>query len=435
MELPVLGLHALPAFDFDYQPRPLNELTMPRTLLHEIIVRRAWLAPLLLATAGAVGWACQQPGSGAADEGPDTDLRRDVLASIAHRVIVPQTEAFATAAEDLRDAVVAQEQAPSTEARGTSQSAWSEAMTQAQFLEVMQVGPAAASLSSVAGEDLRDPIYSWPTIDTCSVDRALVEKSYAADDFFAVELVWDYGLDALEYLLFVEAPSHTCPAQVQLDGAWDALGPAEIARRRDAYAARVASEVATQARALARRWSPEGQDFASALADAGDSNSPYATVNDALDEVFAAMFYIDRKTKHDKLGVPLGVIEGCPAAPCTNLMEAPYSGEAAPAIANNLRALAILVQGGPDPATANGFDDLLDAAGEAQIASQLLIQIESAAAMADAFADPLQQQLIADPEAVQGLYDAVDNVSDTLRGPFVMALKLEIPAEGAGDND
>lgn len=412
---------------------------------------RPWLLPIVLASLGALGWACRDlgedgdggPGStsdGDSDDGGAVD-RAAVLESIAQQVLVPGTADFATRAQALDTAVQAHASAvaadPTTadEPLAAAQAAWRDAALHWQQLEVMQIGPAAPSIAGLGGEDRRDAIYSWPTADTCAVDRALAEARYEADDFFQTELVLSYGLDALEYLLFVHDDGHTCPAQVQLDGPWAALGPDEIERRRGAYAARLATEIAAQGAALAERWAPAGGDFAAALAEPGQGASPYASEAQALDDVFRAMFYADKQTKDGKLGVPLGVVEGCAAVPCVSLMEAQWSGDAAPFIAANLRGLQLLLDGGPDPATAVGFDDLLAELGQEQIAQTLRTDITEAIALAEGLPAPLTQLVATDPAQAQALYDAIKDVTDTLKGPFVMALMLTIPAEGAGDND
>lgn len=454
--------------------------------------RRAWLAPLLCTLVGGVGWACQDSalfgGSGSgdtegtgddgdgsgADDGPvgdgpadgtagddgtgddgvgevddgndgtagtDAIDRLDVLRSIALDVIVPNTAAFASDAALLRDATDAHEAAmledPSQAADEleAAQQAWRTAMLGWQRLEVMQVGPAAPSVSAPGGENLRDSIYSWPTVDTCAVDRGIADERYAEDDFFTTALVYAYGLDALEYLLFVHDQAHTCPPQVQLDAPWAALGLEEIERRRAAYAAVVAGHVLEQAELLATRWSPEGGNVADLLANPGVGDSPWTDEVHALDDVFRAMFYVDLRTKDTKIAGPLGPSEACPAGPCADLFESAHGGLAAAAIAANLSALRELVLGGPDPARSAGFNDLLVDAGHGDIATTLIADIDAAIAVAESFDTPLQQAVVADPEAGQALYDAVKAVTDTLKGPFVMALMLTVPAEGAGDND
>ena len=405
----------------------------------------SWMLPIVLAGLGALGWACQDgegmdTGSGGT-VGEGAVSRRDVLQSIADNVLVPSTADFADRAASLQAATqayadaVAADPAASEESHEGARQAWRDAMVQWQQLEVMQVGPAASSLAGIGGEDRRDAIYSWPTVDTCSVDRALVDAAYEGSDFFTTQLVWAYGLDALEYLLFVDDASHTCPSQVQLDGPWAELSAEDLQLRRAQYAAVLAVAVAEQATGLAMRWSGAGDDFAAALAEPAEGSSPYASDIEALDEVFRAMFYLDKQTKDGKLGLPLGLIEGCAAVPCSDLMEAPWSADGAAAVAANLRGLQLLVQGGPDPETALGFDDLLEDIGESSIAGTLLGQIDTAIALADGFEGPLQTAAVSDPDRVLALHTAVKDVTDTLKGPFVMALMLTVPAEGAGDND
>jgi predicted lipoprotein len=441
-----------------------------------------WLVPLGLFSVGAWSWACQDPaGSNHGDagdagdsdgdgDGPGPDdgdgsnpdggadgvdgdgsggggggggsnvSSRDVLASIAANVIAPATVEMTARAVVLRDAVDAfaidaAAGEPSEASLAEAQAAWREAMVQQQRLDVMQVGPGGSSLVAIAGEDLRDQIYSWPTSATCSVDRALVDEDYLSEDFFVTELVWSYGLDALEYLLFGMGESHTCAAQVQLDGPWAAIDAGERLRRRAAYAAVVAGGIVNRASELEARWSADGGDFGALLAAPGDGDSPYTDTAQALDEVFRAMFYVEKTTKDAKLGVPIGIVDGCAAAPCIDLMELPHSGDAATAVRSNLEALALMVQGGADPATSDGFDDLLRQVDEEAIAIDLLAAIDVAIAATLAYEASLQSELAGDPQALDDLYAAVKNVTDILKGPFVMALMLTVPADGAGDND
>ncbi|MCH9687000.1 MAG: imelysin family protein [Deltaproteobacteria bacterium] len=405
----------------------------------------SWLLPCAMVCAGALGWACQDPADSAdgsaegAEDGGNMLLRQAVLDSVANNVIVPQTVAFEDATDSLRTAVRTYVEASDTGAVESTllaaQQAWREAMTQGQRLEVMQLGPAAPSLVAIGGEDRRDAVYSWPTVDTCSVDRALAEQAYAADDFFTTQLVWAHGLDALEYLLFVHDADHTCPTQVQLDSAWDALSFEQVEQQRRAYAQVLADQLASQASALATRWSPQGDDFASALANPGQAGSPYANELEALDEVFRAMFYLDKQTKDGKLGAPLGLVDGCAAAPCTDQMESPWSGHATASIIANLQGLRLMIQGGPDPDQADGFDDLLQEVGQGDVADDLLRRIDTAISVAEGIDVSLQESAVASPERVTALHTAVKDVTDILKGPFVMALMLTIPAEGAGDND
>ena len=441
---------------------------------------RTWLLPLTLVALGAYSWACVEdpdlsgtsmeepdgsssdtddPGPGttgdasttttttgsttassASTTGGSADVTpRDVLESIALQVIVPNTAEFVDTTAALQTAVEAYAAAVDADpvAAGVelsaAQDAWRTAMASWQRLEVMQLGPKAPS-SEIAGENLRDEIYSWPTTDTCTVDRRLVGEDYVDDTFFLDELVLAYGLDALEYLLFIHDQGHTCPSQIQLDGPWTGLGFEEVERRRGAYAARVAGEIARQADVLATRWSPEGDNVAAQLANPG-GYSPWESEAVALDDVYRAIFYISKQTKDAKVGRSLGLTEGCAAVPCPDLFESPFGRVSAAAVADNLDALKQLIWGGTDPGTSAGFDDLLINAGQADLAIDLVNKIDIAIAMARAFEQPLQQVVVSDIEAVEDLHAALKDVTDILKGPFVMTLMLTVPAEGAGDAD
>jgi predicted lipoprotein len=369
-----------------------------------------------------------------------------VVQSIAEQVLVPATQSFAELATEMRRQVgsyeqsVIQDQATQSATKLSAQSAWRRAMEQWQRLEVMQVGPAAAAITAPGGENLRDAIYSWPTTNTCAVDRAVANLSYLDPNFVATNLVYVYGLDALEYLLFHEKSEHTCPPQIKLDEAWKGLSAAEILRRRTQYASVIASEIERSAVHLAQRWSPASGNFAFALAHPGEAGSPYASTQAAIDDVFRAMFYIDLVAKDAKLGRALGISPGCAADTCVELLESPWSGIAGGSLAANLDGLRLMVSGGPDPATAIGFDDVLREMGQGAIADQLIAEIQAAEALAREFSGEgtrptLQATLVGEPQRVEALYAAVKRTTDMLKGPFVMALRLKIPSEGAGDND
>lgn len=418
-------------------------------------------SPLVFAF--AVALTCQLPGQGDSaadgDGGDETSqqntqgptrlpggtesrpvTRADVLDSVAHQVVVPATETFAQAAHALAEATAryatAQGTGPAEAELAQARAAWTTAMSAWQHLEVMQFGPAASEGTTVAGEGIRDEIYSWPTSNPCRVDLKVSQAAAPASDYFEANSVDSYGLDAVEALLFAASSDHRCPDDVGLDPVWTGLGTTEVEHRRAVYAQAMAAEVARQADVLVARWRPAAEDFAGTLAAAGTTNSPFASEAEALDEVFAGMFYVDKFTKDAKLGRSLGIIAGCVSVPCVDLLEHAHHREAtATSLAANLMALRSLVLGGSSPLAGRGFDDLLRQEGHADIADTLLSEIDNALALLQSVTTPVADVVAANPAQGQALYDAIKRVTDVLKGPFVMALRLTIPAEGAGDND
>ena len=320
---------------------------------------------------------------------------------------------------------------PSDEALLTgAQDAWTETMLTWQRLEVMQVGPAAPSVSAVGGQDLRDELYSWPTLNPCRVDQELVAADYATDGWADANLVNVYGLDALEYLLWHPA-DNDCPPQVDInaDGTWDALGVDGVAAGRAAYAQTLAELFVADVDALIDAWSPDGGDFVGQLA--GDPGSIYTSEVSALNAVFDALFYLELKTKDRKLAVPAGLCEDCGDTVDPAAVESPWARISAEEIAANLDGFEALFTGGDGP----GFDDLLASIEEQELADAIVAATDAAQAEAAAFDGPLVDRLSDDRDAVIALHAAVKVVTDLLKGDLATVLVLQIPAEAGGDND
>lgn len=365
--------------------------------------------------------------------------RTDVLASIANLVIAPATAEFAQQARVFHASAVTYASAVNgvgdpVATRSAAQTTFLATIAAWERLEVMQVGPAGKPSTFAGGEGLRDLIYSWPSSNPCRVDLKVSQEPAPAADYFTNNGVDSYGLDAVEHLLFAP-PTHSCSDDVGLDPAWTTLGPVEIERRRAVYAEAMAAEVVRHADDLAYRWSATGGNFALLLATPGMGSSPYTSELHALDEVFAAMFYVDKLTKDAKLGRTLGQIPGCTLIPCADLLELTRSTSSRTAIVANLRGLELLVHGGSDPFTSRGFDDLLRQDGHGAIADALILAISDAITLLESDTVPLDTLAQTNLAQLQAIFDAIKRVTDQLKGPFVMALMLTIPAEGAGDAD
>lgn len=404
---------------------------------------RPWVAllPLCLAATGCNGGAGSSGPGGSSGGGGDFD-RRALLAQFANGVVLPlYSEAASTAAvlADAVDAYAAEATAAgaATVALEAARAAWLTAWRAWQRAEVLVLGPAAPVGFSPEAVGLRDEIYSWPIVNPCRIDQALVAREYEAEDFIADSLVNVYGFDALEYLLFFDGTDNQCAPQLDInsDGSWDALGADELTRRRAQYAAVVARAVADNTAALLAAWQPDDGGFATRLASAGEEGSPYATVQDALDDVFAAIFYVEVITKDLKLAEPLNLNGACSAAPCLDEVESPWADAGAAAIAANLEALAWAVRGGGSDTNAVGFDDWLVAVGQEALATQLLADIAAAIAAAEGLEGSLRQALVEDLASVEALHTAVKKVTDQLKNNFSTLLLLTIPSDAAGDTD
>jgi len=387
--------------------------------------------------------------SGADGQTPSTgDLvgdfsRSAMLASLGRDVILPtyrQVEAEAEALEAHAMAYVAavEVDAADTATRAADlKAAFHRTMSAWQRAEVMQIGPAASSLGEAGGQDLRDEIYSWPTVNPCRVDQVLVEEGYAAARFFDEALVNVYGLDALEYLLFDDDLDNACPPQLEINqGAWDALDPQDITVRRARYAARVAGHLRATAEALVMAWDPAAGNFLGALSAPQSEASPFRGPREAVDALFHAMYYVELEVKDMKLALPAGVSARCPAETCPEDLESRFARRSLENIAANLRGFRALLRGQLEDAPDGlGFDDFLAAAGAADLATAMDARAVAAIERAEGMQADLRTLLADDPDAARALHSDVKALTDLLKSQFVTVLALSVPQEGAADND
>lgn len=381
-------------------------------------------------------WACVGTGSGD-DEGREaTQLERAFVRSVAEQVMAPSADAFATEVAVLQTATQAWAAAPEdADTRQAAQEAWVATMQAWQVLEIMQLGPLGPSSERVGGADIRDEVYSWPSVNTCRVDQEIVLAEYDQDDFVQTRLVNSYGLDALEYLLFYDGDANSCPPQLPInaDGEWDALDEATLAQRRASYAAAVATALEDQAGQIQDDWGADGA-WTLTLADAGEPDSEYASVFEAMDEILAVMFYLDQEVKDLKIAKPAGLRE-CASESCPGDVEFIWSNTSQEASVANLDGFQRLYFGGDGADTGTGFDDLLLERGAEDLESQMTAAVEAAPQVVLEVSDGFQAALVSDATALDDSHAAVKAITDLLKGEFSTTLELTIPQEGGGDAD
>lgn len=388
---------------------------------------------------------CRRPGG---RSGPSDSFDRGaMLANLGTNVLLPAMETFESEANELASATDALRFAVGTTghaaALAEARVAFGDAMDAWQAVEVLQVGPAAPMGAATGGQGLRDEIYSWPTVNNCRVDQEIVSQDYEAPGFFEDELVIVYGLDALEYLLFYDGAGNACAPQIDINeqGTWNALGLTEITARRAAYADAVADRLVVDGAALVTAWDPAGGNFLQELSEAGLASSEYGSAQDAVNELFAALFYVELRVKDDKLGVPAGILPPPPgvspscAAVCVELLESRWSGRSGQNVAANLRAFRRALLGGESAGAGLGFDDFLVELGAADLAAGMEAKTDAAITAADAIPGPMEDVLETDPAPVVAAHAALKTMTDDLKSTFVTVLNLRVPDEGAGDND
>jgi predicted lipoprotein len=304
-----------------------------------------------------------------------------------------------------------------------------------QQAEVMQVGPAGIMGDVLGGDDVRDEIYSWPVTNICRVDQETLEEAHAAPEDLAKEAVNTRGLDAIEYLLFHPVSGNGCKnnSSINKQGTWKEM-EADIPQRQAAYAASASSLVHDEAVSLLNRWKPSGKDYAATLKSAGEGSGIYTSVQEGLNAISDAMFYVEKTTKDMKLAEPLGYVE-CDEETCPDALESRYAHASKDAVIANLEGILLMFHGGADKDVAVGFDDLLHSYGASDLANQMSSKLANALEAVKAIPGPFSEALESDVDTLEAGYVATKEFTDLFKTQFLSVLDLEIPARAASDND
>ncbi|MBM4292362.1 MAG: hypothetical protein FJ138_13760 [Deltaproteobacteria bacterium] len=367
---------------------------------------------------------------------PISGARGDLLSTLAHHTYPRLYSDALTRAEELNERLASWEGAPSEEAR----AAWRALALAWQRAELAQVGPAGASGLRVGGRDLRDLIYAYPLHNPCRVDQELVANDFSEPGWAGRAVISARGLDALERLLFTDDDANACASAINInrDGTWAALSPEDLAARRAGLARVLSADLAAQLTALRAAWAGDGES-ARALA-VGDA--PFSSAREALDQVYAALLYLDKVSRDLKLAIPLGVSPDCAAERCPELLEHAPSGLSRDALIANLEGFLLIFEGraslegeGGEGEALVGFDDVLAAEGAGELAADMSAKARAVIEALRPLNADLALTLRDDPDALLDAYEQLRALTTLLKSQLATVLNLSLPMEGAGDND
>jgi predicted lipoprotein len=340
-----------------------------------------------------------------------------------------RTADFRVRAAALDAAVKAYVATPDDASRAAARQAFRDAMDSWQVIDMMQFGPTAPS-AVIGGKDFRDNIYSFPQIDRCRIEEAIVARTYAAANFETVLFADSRGLGAIEYLLFYEGADTACGAGSPAKTAWSTLTAEDREARKRAYAAAAAAQVLAQANALDAWWDPAQMNFVQTMRSAGPGNPVYRTPQAAIETVGLALFYVDQVIKDLKLTAPID--SGCVSSSC---LESRYAGRSKANIRANVDGLRRILEGCGADHAGLGFDDMLADVGATALADTLRAQAIAVQAALDAIEEPdLDQALAADSASVVAVRDAIGTITTTIKTQFYTTLSFE-PSTIPTDND
>ena len=373
---------------------------------------------------------------------PETNFNQQaLLENITDNVITPVFEEFSTVAAAQIPALTSycQMEADAAAGNATSEhvatardaakSAWRTAMDVWQQAEVMKVGPLAENDGL-----LRDKIYSWPVVNSCSVDFEVVNYKVGVVNGqpynIANRTPSRRGLAAIEYLLFNEQLDHSCTTSTQPEN-WNNQTDEYRKVARCEFAVEAAHDINNSAQELITAWSGSN-GFANTLKAAGSNGNQFSTELEAINRISDGMFYIDTFTKDAKLATPLGLLaNSCGSQACPEDVESHYSNNAMTNIENNLLAFQRLLTGD----VGVGFLHYLIDVGDQDTADSMSGDIQLAIDGVQNYQHTLAETLVNNEAQVTQTHAEVKAVTDKLKIDFITSLSLELPATSAGDND
>ncbi len=329
--------------------------------------------------------------------------RAALLSEVSTEVIVPGYASVQMQASALDDAATAFCGAPDAASLATLRGAWRDAFLSWQRTLAYGFGPA-------------DEMNLGPEMSFAPTDPTAIEANIAGTDAIDAAYVdalggGSKGLFALEYLLFADDESTTMTALADM--------------RRCAYLAALTDHVARTSTRLADAWSPDGGDFASTLATAGQSgNVVYPAELSAISELLTALPALVDHVKVDKIGEPIGYM----AAPLPDDVESPYANASVEAMAANLAGVRDVWMG-----TTHDFDDYL-ATRDPALAERVRGELDAADAAVAALPEPFAEYAAgADHAAGDAAYDALGDLEVTLATEVGATLAVSLgfnPSDG-----
>lgn len=409
-------------------------------------INRAALS-LAVSTAFLVS-ACGE--STSSSSGPDfgttptsetTFNQKALLANLTDNIITPTFEQFSSVAAAQVPVITAycqmennavQGNATSEQvkaARNAAKAAWRNTMNVWQQAEVMKLGPLAENDGL-----LRDKIYSWPVVNSCSVDFEVVNFKAGSVNGKPYKIAnrtpSRRGLAALEYLLFNEQLNHSCTSSTQPDN-WNNQTDDYRKVARCEFAAEVARDINQSAQELNTAWTGNN-GFANTLKTAGAIGNKFSTELEAINRISDGMFYLDTFTKDGKLATPLGLLANtCGSQACPEVVESVYAHHSVVNIENNLLAFQKLLTG----EKGIGFTHYLIDAGDKTTANTMSTDAQQVIDNVKAYKDTLAVTLVNNEAQVTKTHADVKKITDKLKVDFITSLSLKLPATSAGDND
>ncbi len=337
---------------------------------------------LLLASAFVVGCGSDEE----TDESDDTQGAAfdasTMLNDFANTVVLATYTDLDNKAGELLAAVKTLEADTSQANLEKAQQAWIATRTPWEQSEAFLFGP-------VDTQGLDPALDSWP-VDHVNLQSVLNSRDALTVDFVSGLEDTQKGFHTIEFLLFREG---------------DQRKASDITERELEYLVSTTEDLKASTAQLRLAWAPEGENFSSAVAQAGVESVFYPSQNSAVQEMVNGMITIADEVANGKISDPYNESD-------TTLVESQFSFNSISDFQDNIRGIQNVYMGKftNDGQGLNEFVNSQDPDLDARFQQEVQAAIDAIGAIPDPFRD----SITANRGAVQAAIDAVSTVQQTL---------------------
>ncbi|MDE0427281.1 MAG: hypothetical protein OXN25_20705 [Candidatus Poribacteria bacterium] len=337
---------------------------------------------LLLASAFVVG-------CGSDDEADELNGSQDaafdastMLNDFANTVVLATYTDLDNKAGELLAAVKTLEADTSQGNLEKAQQAWIATRTPWEQSEAFLFGP-------VDTQGLDPALDSWP-VDHVNLQSVLDSNDALTVDFVSGLEDTQKGFHTIEFLLFRDGNQRKA---------------SDITRRELEYLVSTTENLKTSTSQLRLAWAPEGENFSSAVAQAGTGSVIYPSQSAVVQEMVNGMITIADEVANGKISDPYNESD-------TTLVESQFSFNSISDFQDNIRGIQNVYMGNfvTDGQGLNEFVNSQDSDLDARFQQEVQAAIDAIGAIPDPFRD----SITANRSAVQAAIDAVSTVQLTL---------------------
>ena len=305
-----------------------------------------------------------------------------MLNDFANTVVLATYTDLDNKAGELLAAVKALETDTSQANLEKAQQAWIATRTPWEQSEAFLFGP-------VDTQGLDPALDSWP-VDHVNLQSVLDSNDVLTVDFVSGLEDTQKGFHTIEFLLFRDGNQRKA---------------SDITERELEYLVSTTENLKTSTSQLRLAWAPEGENFSSAVAQAGIGSAIYPSQSAAVQEMVNGMITIADEVANGKISDPYNESN-------TTLVESQFSFNSISDFQDNIRGIQNVYMG-KFANDGQGLNDFVSSK-DPELDSRFQAEVQAAIDAIGAIPDPFRDSITANRGAVQAAIDAVSKVQLTL---------------------